>query len=162
MKIAVADNNRGKFTTDLIEQWRKDGHHVEYEMGFNEALLDSSDVYFVDSCDNNAKVATQNFAEMSRRNKLYIRLLDIETWVGHPGSVNWSVVDGLIFINEKIKDYTIHTYHLGTVNHSVVHCGIKLDRFPLKKEFKRNYNLAVVLGTGRIYNDKRADDAIRS
>lgn len=161
MKIGIADNNLGKFTTDLMDRWRKDGHEVNYEIGFNPKLLEDSDVYFIDTCDNNAIVATRNYADLARENNLFIRLLDIETWVGHPGGVDWSVVNGLIFINDKIRDYTEKNYDLKGVNTATIHCGIDLTKFEFKESFYNTFKLAVVLGQGRIYTDKRLDDAFR-
>ena len=160
MKIAVCDNNNLKFIRDLLDQWRGAGHEVTYELGYNPALYDWCDVYFCDTCDNNAKVATRT---ITTPGKFYVRPLDIDIWSGHPGGVDWSKVSGAIFINQDIHDYAVEQFGLQNVNTKVIHCGIDINKFTLLPQGSRmdTHEVAVVLGRNRIYNDKRLDDAVK-
>jgi len=75
MKIAVFANWGKKFCGLLIDYWQAEGHDVRYELGYNPALHEWSDVCFIDACDNNAQVASR---QRFPNSKLVIRLIDIE------------------------------------------------------------------------------------
>lgn len=157
MRIAVSDNNNRKFITDLLARWGKDGHKVFFELGTNPSLFKSCDVYFIDSCDHNAKVA----AVARKYNcRLFVRVLDIEAWVKHPASVKWENVDGVIFINQRIKKLVESYTDLSRTRVKVIKCGIDLNKFTLKKSFQGR-KIALVVGQHRIYNDKRIDEAVK-
>ena len=118
MRIYVACNWGRKFAGLLIDWWKVHGHQVEYSMGYDPKLHEQSELCFVDVSDNNAQVASQNRFPNS---KLVIRAIDIETWVGQPGGVNWANVDVLIFgakhIEELVRSYvnfpdSLKVYHI--------------------------------------------------
>jgi glycosyltransferase involved in cell wall biosynthesis len=142
-----------------MDRWIADGHEVQYEPGFCPKRFQWCDVYFVDSADNNMKRATTDLYVPGK--KLYTRLLDVEYWVGHPGGINWSRVDGLIFINDKIKERTLNEYNVGNTKVKVIKCGIDLSKFTFDPNKQTNNKIAYVVGKGRIYGQKRLDDAIR-
>ena len=159
-KIGVCDNNIGKFTNALMARWQADGHEVQFEMGFSQDILAWSDVFFCDSCDHNAKVATNEFYELTKTKKFFVRCLDIEAWLKHPGGVKWDAVSGLIFINQFIWDMVKTYVNLDQVNAKIIRCGIDLNKFTLRKQMDGK-KIAAVFGKNRLYNDKRVDDAIR-
>jgi hypothetical protein len=84
MKIFACCNWQLKFLGPILDCWREDGHEVEYRLGYDPALHEWADVCFVDVCDHNAVVASQNRFPNSR---LVIRAIDIECWAGQPGGV---------------------------------------------------------------------------
>lgn len=156
MKIAVSDNNNRKFIQGLIDRWQQNDHEVKFELGTNPALFQWADVYFIDSCDHNAQVASQ---AKKFNCKLYIRVLDIEAWVNHPAGVKWENVDGVIFINRRIKEL-VESYANLKTQIAIIPCGVDLNKFNLKKQMAGK-KIVQVVGKGRIYNDKRVDDAVR-
>lgn len=105
-KIGACCNWHLKFIGPILDWWREAGHEVKYELGYNPEIHEWADVYFVDVCDNNAKVASQNRFPGSR---LVIRVIDIEAWAGQPAAVNWDNVDACIFgaqhIWELVESY---------------------------------------------------------
>ena len=142
MRIFACCNWGLKFLGPLLEYWRKEGHEVHYELGYNPAQHEWSDICFVDVCDHNAQVASQNRFPGSR---LAIRAIDIETWVGQPGGVNWENVDVLIFgakhIEELVRSYVNFPEKLA-IKH--IPFGIDPTKWTFKERNGRGQNIACI------------------
>lgn len=100
-KIFCCSNWKQKFVGPIMEAWQEAGHEVEYRLGYDPELHEWSDVTFIDACDRNAQVASeQRFPDT----RTVVRAIDIECWVGQPGGVRWKNMDGLIFGAKHIQD----------------------------------------------------------
>src|SRR3990167_2285727 len=100
-KIAISDNNGGKFTTDLMEHWISKGHEVRYERGSSEHLAQWADIYYIDQWDNNLsylyKLYHGQHEEMptdwdnNKKPIIACRALDWDVWCGN--TRDQSIVD---------------------------------------------------------------------
>ena len=131
MRIFACCNWGLKFLGPLLEYWRKEGHEVHYELGYNPAQHEWSDICFVDVCDHNAQVASRHKFPNS---KLIVRAIDIEVWVGQPGGVLWENVDALIFGAKHIETLA-RSYVQFPETLRVVHIpfGLELEKWTFRE-----------------------------
>ncbi len=141
-KIATFSNWGLKFLGIMNDHWRKQGHDVRYEMGYNPDRHEWSDVCFVDVGDNNAQVAS---GYKFPNSKLAIRVIDIEAWCGQPGGVNWENADVCIFGAKHIEEL-VRGYVDFPPNVKVVHIpfGVDLDRWTFRERDGSGKNIACV------------------
>jgi len=130
MKIATFSNWGEKFLGMMNSYWRKQGHEVEYRLGYDPALHEWADVCYVDVGDNNARVASE---QRFPNTILAIRCIDIECWLGQPGAVHWENVDVCIFGAKHIEEL-VRSYVNFPPNVKVVHIpfGVDLDKWTFK------------------------------
>ncbi len=127
MKIFACCNWQLKFLGPVLDWWRAAGHEVKYKLGYDPALHEWADVCFVDVCDRNAMVASQNRYPGAR---LAIRAIDIECWARQPSGVTWDNVDALVFGARHIQELVTGYLDLpGHVRVSQVPFGIDLARW---------------------------------
>ena len=143
MKIYACSNWGLKFLGMVIDAWKDQGHDVEYSLGYDPELHRNSDVCYIDTCDNNAIVASANRFEGSR---LVIRAIDIECWVGNPGAVQWANVDGLIFGARHIQELVSTQVAFADYPHlNVQHVPFGVDRIKWTyKDRQPGYEIAFV------------------
>jgi hypothetical protein len=156
-RIAIADNNGGKFTTDLFNHWVEKGHEVKTERGANENLAQWADIYYVDTWDNNIHylwklyhgvedVSRPDNWDNSRKPRIVVRALDWEVWVGLARDqriIDW--VDDCIVIAPHIEKKLREDNNWGDKIH-LIRPGVNLKRFTLKTTKTDGFQLGMVLG----------------
>lgn len=157
MKIAMADNCGGKFTTDLKEYWEKQGHEVRFERGVSEHLAQWADVYYLDWWDNNIHYLWKLYNgdedhnrtpdwNNDKKPKVIVRAIDWEVWVGLARDqriIDW--VDEVIVIAPHIEKKLRTDNNWGTKIH-LIRPGVNLEKFSLKDRSNDGYQLGMVLG----------------
>jgi hypothetical protein len=122
-KIAVFDSWNGKFCMPIVEHWRALGHEVFFNREWED--MEQADVTFFYQADNNAV----GHAGFPRKGKLFVQCVDIEVWAGQADALDWSKVDGAIFMAQHIKDRV----HIGDTPFKIIKPGIDTDKFTLKQ-----------------------------
>lgn len=142
MKIFACCNWQLKFLGPMLDYWRRQGHEVRYELGYNPAGHEWSDVCFVDVCDHNAHVASEYKFPNSR---LVIRAIDIECWVQQSTGVHWENVDVCIFMAKHIEEL-VRSYMTFPANVQVVHIppGIDLSKWTYRERDGSNHSVAFI------------------
>lgn len=156
MKIAVADNNNGKFTKDLMNHWVAKGHEVRFERGASEFLAQWANIYYVDTWDNNAHYLYRLYHgqhddmppdwDNNKKPRIVVRALDWEIWLGHmrdQAMVDW--VDDIIFIAPHIQDRVASEVKMNGKDR-LIRPGVNLDIFTLKIKETDGFQLGMVLG----------------
>jgi len=143
MKIFTCSNWGIKFLGMINDYWRAQGHEVRWELGYNPAQHEWSDLCFVDVCDHNAQVASTHRFPGS---KLVIRAIDIECWAAQqPGGVNWKNVDVLIFGAKHIEEL-VRSYMTFPDSLKVVHIpfGVDLSKWTFRKRDGSGKNVTCI------------------
>lgn len=172
MKIALYDPYGGKFTSDMVEWWRRDGHEVKTDRYYDPEIAWGADVIWFDTCDNNLLSATNpsqailsdpdlkqpwTLHDIDLTNKkVVVRPIDIEVWHGHHAYDNmWNVVDECIFIAPHIRDMMMADSRpqASNMNIHTIPCAVDLNRWTYK-ERKSGFNIAVV---GERWESKGSD-----
>jgi len=172
MKIALYDPYGGKFTSDMVEWWRNQGHDVRVDRYYDPEIAWDADMIWFDTCDNNLLSATNpsqalladpdlkqpwSLHDIDLTNKkVVVRPIDIEVWQGHHAYDNmWNVVDECIFIAPHIRDMMMADSRpqQSNMNIHTVPCAVNLDRWTFK-ERKPGFNIAVV---GERWESKGSD-----
>jgi glycosyltransferase involved in cell wall biosynthesis len=157
MKIAIADNNGGKFSADIQKHWEDNGHEVRFERGASEHLAQWADIYYVDTWDNNIHYLWKLYNgdednnrtkdwDNNKKPKIVVRVLDWEVWIGWVRDqriVDW--VDQIIFIAPHIQKRVASEVQLNGKDR-VIKCGVNLEKFTLKTSQTDGYQLGMVLG----------------
>lgn len=157
LKIAIADNNNGKFTTDLKEHWEAQGHEVRYEPGASEYLAQWADVYFVDTWDNNVHylyklyhgdtgVSRPDDWDNSKKPKIIVRALDWEVWIGFARDqsiIDW--VDEVVVITPHIEE-ELRKHGDFKDKITLIRPGVNLEKFAPKTKETDGFQLGMVLG----------------
>ncbi len=156
MKIAVADNNNGKFTTDLMDYWKLQGHEVRFERGASEFLAQWADIYYIDTWDNNAHYLYKLYHgqhddmpkdwDNTKKPRIVVRVLDWEVWCGQVRSqemVDW--VDNIIFIVPHIQKRVATEVNLKGKD-ILIRPGVNLEKFTPKTKETDGFQMGMVLG----------------
>lgn len=157
MKIAIADNNGGKFTTDIKEHWEKKGHEVRFERGASEYLAQWADIYYVDTWDNNIHYLYKLYHgdtgvsqpadwDNTKKPRIVVRALDWEVWIGlmrDQAIIDW--VDDIIFIAPHIQKKVREEVNLQGKD-ILIRPGVNLDKFTFKEKKTDGFQLGMVLG----------------
>lgn len=141
-KIAAFSNWKLKFLGQILDYWKAQGHEVRYELGYNPALHEWSDVCFIDVGDHNAIVGSNNKFPNS---KLAIRIIDIEAWVRQPRGITWENVDVCIFGAKHIEEL-VRSYLVFPSNVEVVHIpfGVDISKWTFRERDGKGKNVAFV------------------
>lgn len=156
MKIAIADNNRGKFTTDLKQHWEVN-HEVKYEPGASEYLAQWADIYYVDTWDHNIHylyalyhgdtgVSRTPDWDNNKKPKIIVRALDWEVWIGlarDQSIIDW--VDQVVVIVPHIE-IELRKYGDFKDKITLIRPGVNTLKFPLKTAKTDGFQLGMVLG----------------
>lgn len=157
MKIAMADNCRGKFTKDLEQYWISKGHEVRFESGASEYLAQWADLYYIDFWDNNIHYLWKLYNgdedhnrtpdwDNSKKSRIVVRAIDWEIWVGLARDqriIDW--VDDVICIAPHIQAKMERENNWGSKIH-LIRPGVNLDKFRLKTRINDGFQLGMVLG----------------
>jgi hypothetical protein len=157
MKIAIADNNGGKFTNDIKEHWEKMGHEVRFERGASEYLSQWADVYYVDTWDNNIHYLYKLYHgdegvsrtpdwDNKKKPKIIVRVLDWEVWIGFVRDqriVDW--VDTIVFIAPHIQRRVESEVDLKGKG-VLIRPGVNLERFTFKQKKTDGFQIGMALG----------------
>jgi len=154
-KIVIYDSWNGKFSKPIMEHWQSLGHEVLFNPPWE--AMEQADLTFFYQSDNG--LITASTEKKPHKGKVYAGCIDIEAWAGQPYAVDWSYVDGLIFITEHIRDMVLPRIQ-PPAKVALIKPGIDLDKFPLKV-MQRNADpvrkIAYVVGDRRIWDVKRFD-----
>lgn len=138
MKIALFDPNCYKFTLDMIDHWKSQGHEVRNELYYNPEMVKWANVVWFETCDNNIHQATQEVINGEtpesvrlKDKKVICRVIDIEAWCGLHKGVDWEYVDETIFIAPHIRDLVLKDVDVG--KYQVIPCGVNTDKFTMRK-----------------------------
>ena len=157
MKIAMCDNNGGKFTTDLKEYWEKKGHEVKFERGASESLAQWCDLYYCDTFDNNIHYLYKHYHnepgfdhpadwDSNKKPLIVVRALDWEVWIGLARGqelIDW--VDKVIVIVPHIEDQLRKHAEFGD-KIRVIRPGVNTDKFTLKESKTDGFQVGMALG----------------
>jgi len=156
MKIAVADNNGGKFSMMIMDHWRDKGHEVKWEPGANPALMDWADLYYVDVWDSNIHCLLNYCRDnnYTPKCKFAVRPIDWDIWV-RGVRCQWMVdmIDYFICISPFLwrwllaekDDATGQPIQWGDKLH-MIQPGLDLDKFPLKTSETDGFQVGMVTG----------------
>lgn len=163
MKILLFDPYIPKFTGDMIDWWRANGHEVKHDRYYDPKLVDWADVIWFDTCDNNLKSAmhpSEALIEEGAMNghlwdmhdmdltgkKVVVRPIDIEVWQGHHAdALLWDLVDDCIFIAPHIRDIMMADSRpqQSSMKLHVIPCGIDLDKLTYA-EREHGFNIGIL------------------
>jgi len=161
MRIALFDPYLAKFTLDMRLYWESQGYEVRTDPKgeYDPKLAEWADLVWFDTCSNNLISATNPDAALLAddanyspwrlqdmgEKKVIVRPIDIDIWTGHHASVDWSVVDDVIFIAPHIQQLMMSDSRpqQGNFKQHVIPCGVNLDRWTFK-ERQHGFNIGIV------------------
>lgn len=155
MRIAIFDSWNGKFSSSIVEHWRNSGHVVRVNPTWEETV--GAELNFFYQADNVAVEATTN---KTLTGKVFVQCVDIEVWAGQASAVNWSKVDGAIFMAKHIQ----RMVPLPIDNVALIKPGINLNKWtmrPPKDPGDPTRKIAYIVGDKRIWDVKRLDTAFQ-
>ncbi len=173
MNIVLFDTWNGKFSTPIREHWEKLGHKVIVNPPY-DAMLEA-DLTFCYQADNCAIEA----ALKPRKGKLIIQCVDIEVWAGQANAIDWTKVDGCLFMADHIKDLVKIPLQKESFKFGLIKPGIDVNKFTFKKSIVEGKKMdsreipsepmvsnpvrkiAYVVGDRRIWDVKRLDIAFQ-
>lgn len=149
MNIIIMNSWWPKFATDIKAHWESLGHKVIVNPPWD--AMDQADLTFCYVGDNTAVEASN----LQRKGKLFVQGVDIEVYTGQTQAVNWSKVDGALFMASHIKDMV----DIGSTPFQVIKPGIDTNKWTLKDKFTNDpvRKIAYVVGDHRIWDVKRLD-----
>jgi hypothetical protein len=85
-------------------------------------------------------------AEALHNRPVICRVLGFEVFSPILDEVDWSVIDHLMFIAEHKRDLFFERYPdlARSIGHTVIHCGVDLDRWSIAPDKRDNGNLALI------------------
>jgi len=132
-KIYVFDSWK-KFWSGLISRWREQGHEVKTGPYWGPDLVEWSDISIFHPVQDNLQKASKK-QEKPPNTIIIAEAIDVDIYAGHPGAVNWSYVDHLVFMSDHMREYAEKRFKSLPANlpRHVIPGGIDLDKFMLKK-----------------------------
>ena len=151
-RIIIFDSWK-KFTEPIAEHWKSLGHQVIFNPQW-EAMLEA-DLSFFYQADNTAIEGVTK----PHTGRVFIQCVDIEVWAGQASAVDWTKVDGAIFMAKHIKDIV----NVGSTPWKLIKPGIDTNKFTLKTKVNDTpvRRIAYVVGDRRIWDVKRLDIAFQ-
>ena len=144
MKICIFDHVN-KFTYDLIEHWKKQGHEVFKDRYLDPALVAKSDSVFFEFCDISIQRGSDpndSFYKDNPRSEgknIIVRAHDIDLHTGNFRGVHWEWVNHLVFVGEHMKDKFLPQMDIPeSVKVHVIPHGINTKRFTFREKPKGN------------------------
>lgn len=157
MNICVFDACNGKFSSGIVNHWKAQGHEVKTAIYPEPDWIKESDVAWFDWVDNSLIKTSNEFRPQKKR--IIARLFDVDYYAGHYGAVDWTYVDDLIFINDRIQKLVMEKITLpSNVHVHNIKCGIDLDKFTLRKQPVNNKHLVWI---GRYWIAKNLAGALQ-
>ena len=161
MKITMYDPYLGKFTTDMVEWWRSEGHEVKLDRYYDPEIAWDADLIWFETVDNNLLSATTpgeailadpdlkqpwKLSDFATDKKIIVRPIDIEVWGGgHAHEGMFDLVDHCIFIAPHIRDIMMADSRPQTSKmkiHTIPH-SVNPDKWTFR-ERKPGFKIAVV------------------
>lgn len=174
-RIALYDPYLGKFTKDMENYWIAQGHEVRTDPkgDYDPSIAEWADIVWFDTVSNNLISATNPDAALLAdgtnhspwrlqdmpKKKVIVRAIDIDIWTGHHASVDWSVVDDVIFLAPHIQQLMMADSRpqQGKFKQHIIPCGVNLDRWTYKSR-DRGFNIGVV---SELWESKGVDLALQ-
>jgi len=158
MRIAIFDSWGQKFTRPVAEHWRSLGHEVHTGMHWSAEIVESVDVAYFYPVDNNLIQASKKQGKPPNV-RIIAEAVDIDIYAGHPGAVQWEYVDALIFMAHHTKELSDHKFNIPRdLPQYIVPGGIDTDRWTLRKNTSKGYNVAFI---GRFWIAKNMFGALQ-
>jgi len=159
MKISVYDSWNKKFSGPIAEHWEAMGHEVV----FNKQYDEPADIAFYYQSDN---VAVDGVPKTINAKRIFVQVVDIECWAGQAYAVDWTKVDGCIFMAQHIKDMVEgSTPSILDIPRKIIKPGIDTQKFyqrpPVQFSEAPIRKIAYVVGDRRIWDVKRLDIAFQ-
>lgn len=153
-KIIIFDSWNGKFTNSIKEHWLASGHQVLVNPVY-EAMTEADITFFYQADNVLVDASTKNIPHVG---KIYGQCVDIEVWAGQANAVNWSYVDGCLFMAKHIKERVDVSCPW-----KIIKPGVDTEKFTLKKKINDTpvRRIAYVVGDRRIWDVKRFDIALQ-
>jgi glycosyltransferase involved in cell wall biosynthesis len=157
MRIGIFDNWHEKFSGVLHKHWESMGHTVLFEPGFNPNLVETCDRVFFESADTNSHLASQQ--RPYKKGKVFVRVVDVDSWVNGPASIKPGYFDGIIYIANHIKERSDEKFrNLDGIPNKVINMGVDLEKFKFR-ERKKGYKIAFI--ATRLTEEKGTDEALK-
>jgi hypothetical protein len=152
-KIIIMDSWNQKFSGSIAEHWRSLGHQVIFNPQWE--AMQEADLTFFYQADNTAVEGVIK----PHTGRVFVQAVDIEAWAGQAASVDWTKVDGALFMAPHIKEMV----NVGSTPWRIIKPGIDTDRFTLKTRVNDTpvRKIAYVVGERRIWDVKRLDIAFQ-
>jgi len=136
MNFMLLDSNAYKFTQDMMDYWKSQGHQIDYNIHYHPDRNDWADVIWFDTADNNIIQATTNEAIKLQKYNLeskhiIVRPIDIEVWAGIYKNIDWTPVTDIIFPSPHIKDMMLPDIPSHIRQHDIPY-GVNMDRFTFR------------------------------
>ena len=151
MRILLSDSWKGKFSSAIKEHWESLGYTVLFNGEFDGPV----DLAFFYNADN----TTIEGVKKSIATRNIVQAVDIEVWQGQANAIDWSKVDGAIFMAQHIKDMVPVP-----CRYAIIKPGIDLTKFTLASPNRftdPTRRIAYVVGDNRIWDVKRFDIALQ-
>ena len=158
MKICVIDGWGGKFTAPVAAHWRAIGHEVVTSAYWGPELVEAADIAYFYPVDNNLIQASKK-QKKPPSVRIVAEAVDIDIYAGHPGAVNWEYVDALVFMARHMKDLSDSKFNIPKeLPQYIVPGGVDVDKWPLRRNTSRGYNVAWI---GRFWIAKNVFGALQ-
>lgn len=150
-KISIFDPYMFKFTKDMVDWWRGEGHEVRIDRYYDPDMVDWADIVWFETVDNNYKAASNpheallsdwdkerkkdipwGLGEMDlSQKKIILRPIDIEVWQGAHAACVFKYVNEYIFIAPHIRDIMMADSRPNESDAGVhvIPCSVNLDRY---------------------------------
>jgi glycosyltransferase involved in cell wall biosynthesis len=126
MRVALQDPLLLKFSRPLKESWEARGHRVDYRSTYDPRCFSEYDVTLVESAEEILALADQE--RPRKRGKLFVRVIDVDAYMGAMTSIHPDYVDGVIFIAKHIQDLCNRRYeNLPDCAQHLIPLGVDLD-----------------------------------
>ena len=144
MNISIFHDGGSKFWHPIAEDWLNKDHIIRHCPNYSVWRNFRPNLILFEYCNNNVFRYTNQFVkEHGKAKKVVVRAHGVGIRYNIYKFVNWDYVDDLIFVSDHLKRMTDGWDFKNTQIH-IVHNGINLNRFTLKKSFKPTYKLAYV------------------
>ena len=130
----------GWFYKPLKKNWESKGHVVRDCVNFSYWRDFEPDLIFFETCTANILYYSKH---CKHDKKVFCRIHGVGIRYNHHLHVDWSKVDGVIFVNERLQN-KFNADTNAAVPTFVVHNGVDMDQFTLKRNFEPTFKLAYV------------------
>lgn len=142
MKIALFHDGSW-FHKALKIDWEKKGHEVKASPNYSEWKGFDPDILFFEMCTSNLVFFSKNRAKEEK--KIFCRIHGVGIRYQTYKKIRWNeLTDGIVFVNERLKQTFQQNMCTVNVPMAVIHNGVDMEKFTLKKDFSPTYKLAFV------------------
>lgn len=162
MKINILDSWNGKFSNAFRGHWESLGHQVNFNPTWENAQ--GADLTFFYQSDNTAIEGVHK----PGLGRIFVQCVDIEVWAGQASAVDWSKVEGVVFmaphIQKMVEPYLPINRQPDPIKVALIKPGIDLSKWSLRSLSDPESpirRIAYVVGDRRIWDVKRLDIAFQ-